>query len=108
MEFIPGVKGATGSATLLYYGLEGDETSQYIQFNNVIDNIIKKGAVTEDSNELSMSLEVGSENASDDPRDNIQFKCFITSANISVSTGELTAIQINFTVNGDFTDTITN
>ena len=40
--------------------------------------------------------------------DEIKFNAYITSASISVSTGEIVVVPINFTVDGDFTTTTAN
>ena len=44
--FVPGVKGATGSATLLYYRLETGESATYTQFTDLLSRIHKVGAIT--------------------------------------------------------------
>jgi hypothetical protein len=44
-----------------------------------------------------MELKVGT-----NANDNIQFYAYITSAQVAVSTGELTSVPIQFTVDGDF------
>jgi hypothetical protein len=94
--FTPGVKGATGSATLVYYRLESGESSTYTQFTDLISKLHKTGASTE-SDRVLLKLNVGG-NASDD----IQFYAYITSVQISVATGELSVVPIQFTVDGDF------
>ena len=38
--------------------------------------------------------------------DDIKFNAYITSASVSVSTGELSVVPINFTVDGEFTEVI--
>lgn len=99
--FTPGVKGATGSATLIYYRLEGAESSSYTQFTALLSKIMKGGAITE-ADRVSLELNVGG-GASDD----IKFDAYITSAQVSVSAGELSTVPIQFTMHGDFTEVIT-
>jgi len=99
--FTPGVKGATGSATLMYYRLEGGESASYTQFTALLSKIMKGGAIN-DSDAVTLDLNVGSTLTTDD----IQFNAFITSASLGVSTGELTTVQIQFTMTGDFTGVI--
>jgi hypothetical protein len=99
--FTPGVKGATGSATLMYYRLESGESASYTQFTALLSKIMKGGAIT-DSDAVTLDLNVGSTLGTDD----IQFNAFITSASLGVSTGELTTVQIQFTMTGDFIDVI--
>jgi hypothetical protein len=94
--FTPGIKGASGSATLMYYRLEAGESATYTQFTALLSKIHKVGAVTE-SDRLLMQLRT-STNANDD----IQFYAYITSAQLGVSTGELSSVPIQFTVDGDF------
>ena len=94
--FTPGIKGATGSATLMYYRLEAGESVAYTEFTALLSKIHKIGAITE-SDRVLMQLRT-STNANDD----IQFYAYITSAQLGVSTGELSSVPIQFTVDGDF------
>jgi hypothetical protein len=98
--FTPGIKGATGSATLIYYRLEPGESASYTQFTNLLARVMKKGAIVDGDN-VVMELNVGG-----DAADDIQFTAFITSAQVSVSTGELSTVPIQFTMTGDFAETI--
>ena len=98
--FTPGVKGATGSATLMYYKLEAGESATNTQFTELLSKIMKTSAITE-SDRVSLDLNVGTGSA-----DDIKFNAYITSASVSVSTGELSVVPINFTVDGDFTEVI--
>ena len=98
--FTPGVKGATGSATLMYYKLEAGESVTSTQFTALLSKIMKTSAITE-SDRVSLELNVGTGSA-----DDIKFNAYITSASVSVSTGELSVVPINFTVDGDFTQVI--
>ena len=92
-EFTPGMKGATGSATLIYYKGAANEKD----FTDLLTRIVKKGVV-EDSDDVILTLMADDEGAS------IRFRCFITSATVSVSNNELVVVPFNFTVNGDFTN----
>lgn len=94
--FTPGIKGATGSATLLYYRLEAGESAIYTQFTELLGKIQKVGAI-EATDRVLLTLKAGSA-----ANDDIQFYAYITSAQISVSSGELTSVPIQFTVDGDF------
>ena len=98
--FTPGVKGATGSATLMYYRLESGESTSFTQFTQLLSKIHKTGSI-ETSDRVFMELNVGTGSS-----DDIKFNAYITSASISVSTGELSVVPINFTVDGDFTEVI--
>lgn len=97
--FVPGFKGATGSATLLYYRTETEDGSD-LQFTTLLNKVHKVGAITE-ADKVELILNVGT-----DVKDDVKFNAYITSASISVSTAELTVVPINFTVDGDFTEFI--
>lgn len=98
--FTPGVKGATGSATLMYYRLESGESATFNQFTALLSKIMKGGAITE-SDRVLLELNVGG-----DAADDMTFNAYITSAQVSVSTGELSVVPVQFTMDGDFTSTI--
>ena len=100
--FVPGVSGATGSATLMYYKLASGETANYHEFTALLDKIMKTaatGVTVSDKVELELNVGAG-------PTDDIKFNAYITSASISVSTGELSVVPINFTVDGEFEEVI--
>lgn len=94
--YTPGIKGASGSATLMYYRLEAGESASYSQFTSLLSRVQKVGAINE-SDRVLMQLRV-----SGAVNDIIEFNAYITSAQVAVSTGELTAVPIQFTVDGDF------
>jgi len=99
--FTPGVKGATGSATLIYYRLEGSESDTLYGFNDLIKDSLHKTGIITASDRVFLELNVG-----DDDSDDIRFWAYITSVGISVSTGELSTVPIQFTMDGDFVETI--
>jgi hypothetical protein len=99
--FTPGTKGATGSATLLYYRLESGDSASYQQFTAMLGKVMKTGSVTTDDR-VFLDLNVGG-GASDD----IKLYAYITNATVGVSTGELSTVQIQFTMDGDFVEVIT-
>ena len=98
--FTPGTKGATGSATLMYYRLESGENANYTQFTALLGKIMKGGAA-EPADRVLLELNVGGAEA-----DDIVFNAYITSAQVSVSTGELSVVPIQFTMDGDFIDVV--
>tara|TARA_B100000902_G_scaffold244222_1_gene231203 strand:+ start:385 stop:816 length:432 start_codon:yes stop_codon:yes gene_type:complete len=98
--FVPGSKGATGSATLLYYKLESGESSSLTEFTALLAKIMKTSVITT-SDRVSLELNVGGGSA-----DDIKFNAYITSASVSVSTGELSVVPINFTVDGEFDEVV--
>lgn len=99
--FTPGVKGATGSATLIYYRLEGAESNTLYGFNTLLSSSLHKTGDITEANRVFLELNVGG-GASDD----IKFWAYITSAGIAVSTGELSTVPIQFTMDGDFVETV--
>ncbi len=98
--FTPGVKGATGSATLLYYRLESGESATLTEFTQLLGNIMRTGAIT-DNQKVRLTLNVGNQ-----AEDDIRLDAFITSAQLGSSTGELSIVSIQFTMDGDFIDVI--
>jgi hypothetical protein len=98
--FTPGIKSATGSATLIYYRLEPGESQTRTSFVRLIEQLVRGGRITE-SNRVLLDLDVGDGTAND-----LQFRAYITSVTISVSTGELSVVPIQFTMDGDFISVI--
>ena len=92
--FTPGVKGATGSATLLYYK-EGTTN-----FTDILSKILKTSEITT-SDKVNLTLRVQGSAAN-----SITFDAYITSATVSVSSGELVVVPFNFTVDGEFDSVI--
>jgi len=99
--FTPGVKGATGSATLLYYRLESGESASFQQFTAILNRVMKTGAI-ETADRVFLDLNVGGGAA-----DDIHLFAYITNATVGVSTGELSTVQVQFTMDGDFLEVIT-
>jgi hypothetical protein len=99
--FTPGVKGATGSATLIYYRLETSESTTLYGFNSLLSNSIMKTGLVTEADRVFLDLNAGG-GASDD----IKFWAYITSVGITVSTGELSVVPIQFTMDGDFVEVI--
>jgi hypothetical protein len=99
--YTPGIKSASGSATLLYYRLEPGESASKASFVRLLEQLVRPGAITE-SNRVFLDLNIGGTDA-----DDLKFFAYITSAQVSVSTGELSVVPIQFTMDGDFTSVIT-
>jgi hypothetical protein len=98
--FTPGIKGATGSATLIYYRLGQGENATFNEFTELLGKIMRQGAITENQRVLLRLNAGGQEN------DDIRFNAYITSAQVGASTGELSIVPIQFTMDGDFVDVI--
>ena len=101
--FTPGVKGATGSATLMYYRLETNETS-FTQFTALLGKIMKIGPVDAETDKVFLKLNVAG--GTNETPDDIKLYAYITSAQVSVSTGELSVVPIQFTMTGDFNQVV--
>ena len=98
--FTPGVKGATGSATLMYYKLEAGEGATKTEFTQLLNKIMRLGAIGVNQRVfLELNVAGGADN-------DIKFNAYITSAQVSVSTGELSVVPIQFTMDGDFNQVI--
>lgn len=95
--FTPGVMGATGSATIMYYK-EGTTDPNVEYF---FDKVMKTSGGVEESDRVYLELMIDNNNA-----DRIGFHAYITSASIGVSTGELVSGTINFTMDGTFNNAI--
>lgn len=98
--FTPGVKGATGSATMMYYRLETGEGANFRQFTDLLAKIMQGGAIGE-HDRVTLELNVGGGS-----KDDIKLNAYITSAQVSVNTGELSVVPIQFTMDGDFINVI--
>lgn len=91
--FTPGVIGATGSATMMYYKQSTNNPNVEYFFNKVM----KTSGGVEEADRVYIELMIdGIAN------DRIGFNAYITSASIGVSTGELVSGTINFTMDGTF------
>lgn len=111
-SYTPGIVSATGSATVLYYRREGTTSTEAgVQFDRLLAKIMKVSSegVTQ-ADRVLMGLKVGntpgtgigSTGAGLDNKDEISFSAFITNASLQVSTGELSSVAIQFTVDGPF------
>jgi hypothetical protein len=107
--FTPGAVSSTGSATVLYYRREGTtSTEPGVQFDEFLNKIMKTSVagVTE-ADRVGIVLRVGATaGTGTDIKDDIAFNAYITSASMQVSTGELSSVAINFTVDGPFRELV--
>ena len=108
-SYTPGMVSSTGSATVLYYRREGStNTEPGTQFDQFLSKVMKTSlaGVTE-NDRVGMVLRVGTTaGGGEDIKDDIAFNAYITSASLTVSTGELSSVAINFTVDGPFRETV--
>lgn len=83
--YVPGLKAATGSATIFYY-LDTPAT--------LLSRVIRTTSTSE-SDIVSMSLRWGSKR--------LDFSAVVTQGDVTCNTGEVMQAQISFTVTGDMT-----
>lgn len=103
-SFVPGVAGATGSATVMYYRDTGeDNNANKKDFTQFIGKIMKTDTDGVEQNDIiTFRLKVDSSSVDGTGIDHIKFDGYITSLGIQVSTGEITTVPISFTVNDKF------
>lgn len=83
-EYVPGLKTATGSATIYYHD---DNTS----LRTLLDNCINTGTPTS----ALLDLRWGTKR--------LAFNAYVTSVSITCSTGEVMSADVSFTMTGDYT-----
>lgn len=106
-SYAPGMVSATGSATVLYYRKEASDGDGK-QFDELLGKIMKttSAGVTE-TDRCGFILRAGTQpGANSDIKDDIAFYAYITNASVSVGTGELTQVAIQFTVDGPFVELV--
>jgi hypothetical protein len=104
--YTPGMVSSTGSATVMYYRQESGDVG--VQFEQLLNKVMKASTagVTE-SDRVGMVLRAGVQpGVGVDVKDDIAFNAYITSAGITVGTGELTSVALQFTVDGPFIELI--
>jgi hypothetical protein len=105
-KYTPGMVSSTGSATVMYY--RGESGDVGVQFEQLLNKVMKTSntGVTE-SDRVGMVLRAGSQlGTGTDVKDDIAFNAYITNAGITVGTGELTSVSLQFTVDGPFIELV--
>jgi len=105
-SYTPGMVSSTGSATVMYYRKEGADVG--VQFDQLLNKIMKTSNVGVGTGDrVGLALRAGAQaGVGTDIKDDISFNAYITSASITVGTGELTSVAIQFTVDGPFLEII--
>jgi len=105
-SYTPGTVSSTGSATVMYYRKESGDVG--VQFDQLLSKIMKTSAAGVGTGDrVGLSLRAGSQaGIGTDVKDDIAFNAYITSAGITVGTGELTSVAIQFTVDGPFLEIV--
>lgn len=104
--YTPGMVSSTGSATVMYYRSESGDVG--VQFEQLLNKVMKTSATgVTTADRVVMTLRAGvNPGATSDIEDDIRFNAYITNASITVGTGELTSVAIQFTVDGPFLETV--
>jgi hypothetical protein len=105
-SYTPGMVSSTGSATVMYYRSEPSDVG--LQFEQLLNKVMKTttAGVTE-ADRVGIVLRAGSQpGLGVDIKDDIAFNAYITSASITVGTGELTSVVLQFTVDGPFLELV--
>ena len=105
-SYTPGIVSSTGSATVLYYRRENDTGVQFDSFLNKLMKTTVGGVTEADKVGIVLRVAAVTNTGGVDIKDDIAFNAFITSASLQVSTGELSAVSINFTVDGPFRELV--
>ena len=105
-KYTPGMVSSTGSATVMYYRVESGDVG--VQFEQLLNKVMKTTNVgVTESDRVGMVLRAGSQPGTGvDVKDDIAFNAYITSAGITVGTGELSSISVQFTVDGPFIELV--
>jgi hypothetical protein len=105
-SYTPGMVSSTGSATVMYYRKEAGDVG--VQFDQLLRKVMKtSSAGVTTSDRVGLSLRAGSQaGTGTDIKDDIAFNAYITSAGITVGTGELTSVAIQFTADGPFLEIV--
>ena len=105
-SYTPGIVSSTGSATVLYYRRENDTGVQFDSFLNKLMKTTVEGVTEADKVGIVLRVAAVTNTNGVDIKDDIAFNAFITSASLQVSTGELSSVAINFTVDGPFRELV--
>jgi hypothetical protein len=91
----PGLKSATGSASLFYYRLEFRDKQANTSFSDLLQHVLKVGALDE-SDRVELELAVG--NTTDD---RLVIDAYLTRVTLGSQSGEVSTCDVDFTVTGD-------
>jgi hypothetical protein len=93
-NYVPGVQGFSGSASLLYY-IDADNTNDA---STLLRKLVRTGNVTT-SDTVSLTLRLAGDLGNND----VTLTAYITSVSIGASVGEVVSAQINFQATGALT-----
>lgn len=104
--YTPGMVSSTGSATVMYYRQEPGDVG--VQFEQLLNKVMKTSSLgVSEVDRVGIVLRAGSQPGTGlDIKDDIAFNAYITNASITVGTGELTSVSLQFTVDGPFIELV--
>lgn len=91
----PGMKSATGSATLFYYRLVWEDQKANTSFVALLQRVLRVGALDE-GDRVELELAVGETTA-----DRLLVDAYLTRAGLGSQAGEVATCDVDFTVTGD-------
>lgn len=102
--YIPGLKSASGAATVLYYEPPDKLTTGTSNVAGVLNRIITLTDLTEQNTKLYFRLlwNSGGANPARDRRA-IEFYAHITQAGLEMATGSVMSVNLSFQMTGDYT-----
>lgn len=102
-SYIPGLKSASGNASLLYYDYADKVTNPESNVRSLLNSIISTADLTESNAKVYMEL-LWNDGLSNQQRDRrgLAFYAYLTSAELGVSTGDLLQVSVSFQMTGDY------
>ena len=101
--YTPGLKGASGSASILYYESEVKEPSSTSNLHDVLSKILTGDDLTEQNSKMYFRLlwNDGGGNPTRDRR-TLEFYGYITQAQLTMQTGDVMGVSISYQMTGDY------
>jgi hypothetical protein len=93
----PGRKSGTGTATVIYYRPDIGNRTQVTPFTALVQRLVRSGEITA-ADRITLDLGIGPNAA-----DTLIVNAFITDVSLGATTGELSSVQLSFTMDGDLT-----
>ena len=94
-SYVPGARTATGTARLFYYRLGWRDERAYTEFTALLQRVVRNGRPNS-SDRVELTLAVGSSAA-----DQIKLNAYLTSVAMGSTSGEVTSVDVSFTMDGD-------
>jgi hypothetical protein len=91
----PGRKSATGGASLFYYRPGFRDRTEVTSFEVLLQRLMRVGALDE-ADQVSLELAIGGTTA-----DRLLLNAFLTQASVGSQSGEVSTLDVQFTMTGD-------